>query len=287
MGEAFTTASGTSAALLYNPAGMARMPHRLDLSASWNRWIADIAHYSFTLALSPRQERYGVVGVHFLWVDYGEFQGTMVWPNSRGYIDTENFAPKAMAIGLGYAKSLTDKFSVGGQVKRVAQSSGKNVVPEPAAGTGLKVVRSALSAWAFDFGTIYLTGFKSLAFGMSVRNFSQEIRFVQEGFQMPVTFRMGLSMNMMDLFPDLARLHRFQAAVELVHPRSHREYLCIGGEYVFLKILALRAGFVTAQDESGATYGFGIQTLGLALDYAYTPFGVFDGVQRLTVRISR
>jgi hypothetical protein len=287
MGDAYTCVSGTSTALLYNPAGLAGMPQAFDLSASRNRWIADITHFSFTAAFRPWKERYGVVGISALWVDYGEFLGTLVWNNGQGYVDTEVFTPKAMAVGIGYAKNLTDKFSVGGQVKWVAQSSGRNVVPDGASVSGLNVVKSALSAAAFDFGTLYRTGFKSLRFGMSVRNFSQEIKYVQEGFQLPFTFRMGLSMNVLDLLPNPAKAHVMNLAVDLVHPRSHGEYLCIGGEYLFLNTLALRAGFMSGQDETGATYGFGLQRFGLALDYAYTPFGVFDNVQKLTVRVSR
>jgi hypothetical protein len=287
MGDAYTCVTGTSTALLYNPAGLAGMSSAVDLSASRNRWIADITHFSFTAAFRPWKERYGVVGLSALWVDYGEFLGTMVWNNGQGYIDTEVFTPKAMALGIGYAKSLTDKFSVGGQIKWVAQSSGRNVVPGGTSGTGLTVVKSALSSAAFDFGTLYRTGFKSLNFGMSVRNFSKEIQYVQEGFQLPFTFRMGLAMNVLDLLPNPSAAHAFNLAADLVHPRSHDEYFCLGGEYLFLNTLALRAGIVTGQDETGATYGFGIQRFGLAVDYAVTPFGVFDNVQRLTVRVSR
>jgi hypothetical protein len=210
-----------------------------------------------------------------------------VWNNGQGYVDTETFTPKAMAVGIGYAKSLTDKFSVGGQVKWVAQSSGRNVVPSSGSATGLAVVKSAISTAAFDFGTLYKTGFKSLNFGMSVRNFSKEIKFVQEGFQLPFTFRMGIAMNVLDLLPGPSKMHAFNVAADLVHPRSHDEYLCLGAEYLFMNTLALRAGLATGQDENGATYGFGVQKFGLALDYAYTPFGVFDNVQRLTVRVSR
>ena len=287
MGDAYSTMTGTSSALLCNPAGLAGMPHAFDLSASWNRWIADITHYSFTMAFRPWNERYGVAGISATWVDYGEFLGTMRWDNGQGFVDTETFYPKALAVGFGYAKRLTDKFSVGGQIKMVTESAGRNVIPDGASSTGLSVVKSALSTTAIDFGTIYSTGFKSLLFGMSVRNFSQEIKYVQEGFQLPFTFRMGLSMNVLDLLPNPAKAHVMNLAVDLVHPRSHSEYLCIGGEYLFLNTLALRAGFVSGQDETGATYGFGLQRFGLALDYAVTPFGVFDNVQKLTVRVSR
>ena len=236
MGEAATTTEGASTTLLYNPAGLARMTDFLDVSASWNNWIADIKQNSFTLALSPQKGRYGVFGLSFLWVDYGEFLGTMVWNNAKGYIDTENFSPKAMAIGLGYGRSLTDKFSVGGQIKYVAQSSGKSVIADELSSTGLKATKYVLSTLAFDFGTIYQTGFKSLAFGMSVRNFSQEVKYEQEGFQLPLTFRIGISMDVMDFLEQYSDNHSLLVAIDAVHPRSHNEFISFGLEYNLLDL---------------------------------------------------
>jgi hypothetical protein len=287
MGETFTTVEGVSSTLFYNPAGLARMSHGFDLSLSWNSWIADITHNSLSLALAPRRGHYGVFGVSFLWVDYGEFLGTMVWNNARGFIDTETFTPKAMAIGLGYGKSLTDKFSIGGQLKYVTQSAGRSVAPDVGSATGLAVTKSVLSVIAFDFGTIYQTGFKSLAFGMSVRNFSQEIKYEQEGFQLPLTFRIGLAMNLMDFWGQYSQAHALLFAVDAVHPRSHGEYVSLGLEYTLLKLFALRAGYISNQDEFQLTYGIGIQKFGLAVDYAYMPAGVFGDVRRLTVSLSR
>ncbi|MDZ7341639.1 MAG: PorV/PorQ family protein [candidate division KSB1 bacterium] len=287
MGETFTTVEGVSSALFYNPAGLARMNHLLDVAVSWNSWIADITHNSLSLAVAPRQGHYGVVGFSFLWVDYGEFLGTMVWNNSRGFIDTENFSPRAMAIGLGYGKSLTDKFSVGGQMKYVTQSAGRSVTPDINSPSGLGVAKSVLSVIAFDFGTIYQTGFKSLAFGMSVRNFSEEIKFEQEGFQLPLTFRIGLAMNLMDFWEQYSQTHALLLAVDAVHPRSHGEYLSLGLEYTLLKLFALRAGYISNQDEFQFTYGLGIHKFGLSVDYAYMPAGVFDDVQRITISFSR
>lgn len=286
MGEASTTMEGNSTALLYNPAGLARMTNFFDVSASWNNWIADIKQNSFTLAISPQNGRYGVFGLSFLWVDYGEFLGTMVWNNAKGFIDTETFSPNAMAIGLGYGRSLTDKFSIGGQIKYVAQSSGKSVIPDEASATGLKATKYVLSVAAFDFGTIYQTGFKSLAFGMSVRNFSQEIKYEQEGFQLPLTFRIGISMDVADFLPQYSDYHSLLVAIDAVHPRSHNEFVSFGLEYNLLNLFSLRAGYVSDQSEYSFTYGLGVQKFGLALDYAYLPFGVFEDVQKITVRFS-
>jgi hypothetical protein len=85
MGEAATTIEVASTTLIYNPAGLARMTNFLDVSASWNNWIADIKQNSFTLALSPQQGRYGVFGLSFLWVDYGEFLGRSFDKNTPNY----------------------------------------------------------------------------------------------------------------------------------------------------------------------------------------------------------
>ena len=281
MGEAFTTVEGQSSALFYNPAGMARLSSVIDMTASHNSWITDINHHAFSIALNPWKGRYGVFGISAVTVDYGEIQGTMVWGNSEGYIDTEIFNPKAIAIGIGYARYLTDRFAVGGQIKHVAQSLGKSVIPDE----GVK--KNLVSTIAFDFGTIYRTGFKSLSLGMSVRNFSEEVKFEREGFQLPLAFRIGLSMNALDLFIDNPEKHSLLIIMDAVHPRSYPEYIDLGGEYLFMDIFALRLGYMFRQDECGLSMGFGLQKFGFSFDYAYTPFGVFNNVNRFTVRLSK
>lgn len=282
MGEAFTTVEGQSSALFYNPAGLARLSSVIDMTASHNSWIADITHQAFSVALNPWEGRYGVFGISALTVDYDEIQGTMVWGNPEGYIDTEIFNPGAIAIGIGYAICLTDKFAVGGQIKHVAQSLGKSVIP----GEGVK--KNLVSAIAFDFGTIYHTGFfKSLVLGMSVRNFSEEVKFEWESFQLPLTFRMGLSINALDLFIDNPENHSLLIIMDAVHPRAYPEYIDLGGEYLFMDIFALRLGYMFRRDECGLSMGFGLQKFGFSFDYAYTPFGVFNNVNRFTVRFSK
>ncbi|MBN2013518.1 PorV/PorQ family protein [candidate division KSB1 bacterium] len=287
MGDAFTTVEGVSSALFHNPAGMANSNFLVDLSVSHNKWIADINHSAVSMAYNPANGKYGVFGLSLMWVDYGEFLGTMVWRNGDEYVDTGEFSPSAIAFALGYAKTLTDRFAVGGQVRRVAQSLGNSVIVDKESSTGFSTKSNVLSTLAFDFGTIFHTGVKSLAFGMSVRNFSKEVKFQDEGFQLPLTFKMGVSMNVMDFMegisPDDQSLN---IVIDAVHPRSYSEYVNIGGEYAFRNMFILRGGYVSNHDEYGLSYGFGVQKFGLAIDYAYTPFGVFDNVQRITARFS-
>jgi len=284
-GAVFTHPRMKSTALFFNPACMAVMEDVLDIAASKNRWIADINYNSFSLAFRPFHGEYGVVGISLITVDYGELIGTMVDKSQAlGYIETGIFSPSAMAVGFGYARRLSDRFSVGGQVKWVRQTLGENQIPLSDSTTA--TVKNELTPFAFDFGTLFYTGFKSLAFGMSVRNFSSEVKFEEEGFQLPLSFTMGISMDIMDLI-DIGNIEQsLILSIDATHYRSHREQLCVGLDYQFMHILSLRSGYFSGNDENGLTFGMGISHRGFGLDYAYTPFGIFDKVQRVSARFS-
>ena len=286
MADAMTALELGSRGLFFNPAGMSRMWESgkvFDVVVSKNYWIGGIEHNSMSISFCPFGGRYGVIGLSVLSVDYGEVEGTLVWGNDKGYIDTEVMRPSAFAVGLGYARSLTDKFSVGGQVKYTGQQLGRSIVPVMG---GWEVKKNLAYAVAFDFGTLYRTGWRSLVFGMSVRNFSNEIKYEEEGFQLPLTFRIGISMDLLDLVYEEHGSSGLVMSIDAVHPRSYPEQLNIGMEYRMFGMLYLRCGYYTNSDEKDMVYGMGINVYGVGIDYAYTPYGVFDNVQRFSVTFS-
>jgi len=281
MGDAYTTVGAN--ALFYNPSGLSYLSTKFDVTVNYNTWIADITHSSVAMAFNPKHGLFGVFGLSLNWVDYGDFEGTMVWSNPKGYVKTEVFNPTAISIGVGYAKSLTDRFSVGGQIRYVSQSLGRSIDQNS---SGLSAKKNIASVTAVDFGTIYDTGVKSIKLGMSVRNFSQEFKFEEEGFQLPLTFRIGVSVNAFEFYNFASINHQLLVSIDRVHPRSFPEFFNIGFDYLFMDIFSLRVGYVSNQDEYDFSYGFGIKKFGVAFDYAYTPFGVFDKVQRITAHLS-
>lgn len=294
MGEAFTTLEGASTALFYNPAGLGGMQDFINLSTNQLNWIADIKYLSGSMAIAPFDGRYGVVGLSLMHVNYGEFKFTRVAATDQGYEDIEGYPkPSAYMVGLGYAKELSPQFVVGGQVKYVYQNLGESAVPvynQYVDGTGTLVRDTSIvgqeysvGVYAFDFGTIYRTGWNSLTFGMSISNFSKEVRYVRENFQLPLQFTFGISMNVFDLVPGSLDDHSLVVAVDAVHPRSYPELMRIGGEYVFSQTIALRAGYVTHHEEYGATFGIGVRQFGLAVDYSYMPHDVFNSFQRFSI----
>ena len=298
MGEAMTSLQIGSSALFFNPAGMAEMNGIVDVTASINQWIADIRHNSVSLAVNPFNGDYGVLGFSLQYVDYGDFYGTRVnLASPQGYDDTGIFSLNAFAFGVGYAKQLTDRFSIGGQIRVVHQDLGESLTAVDVqtfnAGTDsayrtadTSLVSSKLNPLVFDFGTQFRTGLKSLVFGMSVRNFSAEYKYAEEGIQAPLVFTLGVSMNVMDLVGNLPFDQSLYVSVDASHHRDHPEQVKIGLDYKVMNMLSLRGGYISSNDESGFSFGIGISQYGFGFDYAYTPFGVFDKVQRFTARFS-
>jgi len=285
MADAMTTIHDKSTSLFSNPAGLSKQTELFDINFSSNEWIAGIKHDAFSLSYSPSNGQLGVFGFSLLNVDYGELQGTMVWDNSQGFIDTKIFKPSAFAMGLGYGRALSENFSVGGQLKKAFQYLGDNVVP---VSDTSKVVESNVSnAVAFDFGTIYVTDWNDFTFGMSVRNFSDEAQYAYDGFQLPLTFRIGCSIDVFKLIPSSTKSHSLLFAIDALHPRSYEQRINAGLEYSFMNIISTRIGYLHNYDERDFTFGAGVKLGMFKINYALTPFGVFDTVSRVSIGISK
>jgi len=137
---------------------------------------------------------------------------------------------------------------------------------------------------------LYKTGYKSLNLAMSVRNFAKELNYIDENFELPLSFNVGVSMNVMDLTGMDSNNSSLLIALEAERPRDFDEQLKIGAEYSFSEILYLRAGYLFPTDEEGVSLGAGLQYdlsgVGLGVDYSYTDFGVFSDVQRFGVHLT-
>jgi len=110
-----------------------------------------------------------------------------------------------------------------------------------------------------------------------------------------LVFTLGIHTDLMDWIGIGGPQQSIILSVDAKHDRSHAEQVCVGIDYRLMRILSCRIGYVsksTAEnghyiDENDMTYGIGVSLAGVSVDYAYTPFGVFDNVQRVTVRFSR
>ncbi|NQT23818.1 PorV/PorQ family protein [candidate division KSB1 bacterium] len=281
MGGAYSMVGNDAIAMFYNPAGIAEIQSDVDFFATQTQWIADITYIA--AGVVKNLGNWGNVGLSALTADYGDIIGTEVDPSSTsGYIETGNLDVSAYVVGLTYARSLTNKFKIGGQVKYAYQHLGENVL------SAEETVQNDVSGLAFDFGTIFYPGYKSLQFGMSIRNFSQQFKFVDKAFQLPLTFSIGAAINVMDFVNEDGE-NALLLAVDALHPNDYTERLSIGLEYSFQSMFFIRGGYKTNHDIEGLSAGFGIEHsiggLGLRIGYAYSAIEVFDPVSRISFGI--
>ncbi len=283
LGDAMTAQELASVGMLYNPASMAYMQTTFDVSLGQTQWIADVNYNMFTAAY---KSSIGVFGVFGVMVNYGEILETIRADNESGFLDMGTITPTANAFGLGYARALTDRFSVGANAKYVSQDFGESTIRLDEGGNPVEE-QFDLNTVAVDFGVLYQTGFESLNFAMNVRNFSRELTYSQESFELPLTFRIGLSMDMMDIVPLNSEMHSLLLAVDTERPRDYYENLRVGLEYTLMNTFSLRAGYVTPHDTRGLNAGFGLQSnlggIGFHLDYSYSEYDTFGNVNRLVV----
>ena len=288
LGNAVTALAGGSEALFYNPAALAWQGEDTDLMLSNTQWIASIDYNH--ASVSRRMGNLGVVGASLAFANYGEMIQTVFDPGDDGYREVGTFSPSAWVAGVGYARSFSDNFSAGGQVKYARQDFGAAPTRYDDTSGELLFTDVSEGVLAYDFGVFYKTGFESLNFALSARNFSQEVTFEDEGAQLPLTLHIGVAMDLLDLTPMAGGPHSLLLAVDAENPRDFSEQVKIGAEYTFAKTVSLRAGYVTPTDEQGISLGAGVKQsvggLGIGADYAYTDYGVFDAVHRVAVHLS-
>jgi long-subunit fatty acid transport protein len=295
MGEAYAAVANDASAVFWNPAGIANIASG-DVFFGYTNWPADINLYS---AAMVTKTGLGHLGAHFTILNTGLMNRTTT-ENPDG-VGAGTFAFEDWAAGVSYARYLTDRFSFG---------------------TNFKIIREKLAdwdetGWAFDIGTYYDTGFRTLRIGLAILNFGPDFRYDVEdvdgvpvappygghnngldddgdGFvdnnadetavPLPLTFRGGLAFDILETATSKATV-----TAEVAHPSDNEERYNFGGEYWFQNLIAVRAGWKLNADEGGLTAGAGLKLpvlSGASFDYAYNDLGKLQGVHRGSFSLS-
>jgi opacity protein-like surface antigen len=294
MGSAFVAVADDATAMFWNPAGIARL-ERTQALFCHTRWIADVS-FDYA-AISLPVGNLGTVGLNATFLTMDEMEKTTVFePNGTG----EMFDAGSYAFGLAYGRMLTDRFSIGFNVKYIHE----------------KIYHSAANGAAFDVGTMFDTQFNGIKIAMSIANYGAKMsmsgrdmliqadidplingnnkninaNLTTDKFDLPLMFRVGLSM---DVLKGRGNSNLIISA-DALHPNDDTESANVGGEYIFNNMFALRAGYnsLFARDsEEGLSFGAGLQykmvgSTTLHLDYAYQDFGVLNEVQMFNVGLT-
>ena len=288
LGDAVYAMCEGSEALFFNPAGVTEMKRTHDLNLMYAGWIAGISYAGGALAWNLGD--IGTIGLSVLAVDYGTIHATRLLSMSSqtqdvAYEDMGDMANVgAYSFGLSYARALSQEFSLGGTVRYTGQNLGESMLA-----TGLK--ENSASVLVFDVGVKYYTGFRSFRFGMAFRNFSAQVKHEQIEEQLPLTFTLGVAMDMFDLLdPGHSKESSMTLGVDFLHSNNYSERVNMGLEFITLGMIALRGGFQTNRDVASWSAGVGVFTsieeYDIRFDYSYSQMQYFNGVNRFSLGFS-
>jgi hypothetical protein len=264
MGEAFLSICDDASAVYYNPAGLSQMMERQAMFTHVS-YPADI-NYDFVALAYPTPRFGGVWGVGFTMLNAGDMP--YLGDYEVGLSPTQTFTAKDYALGLSYARSLTDRFNVGVTLKIIEE------LYDTERATG----------WAVDVGTLYDTGFKGFKIGMMISNFGPDLTFIDESYPLPMNFRFGGVVDVIRRGD-----HSAVFAIEGSHPNDNMEKFNAGVEYWYREIFALRFGNHFEYDEGGISTGgglkFNVSRAAMSVDYGYHDMGHLNNTHRFSVGI--
>lgn len=274
MGEAMVSAAEGVESIFWNPAGLRHMGGPT-FYFSYGAWPADISHQFAAFTMRPGFIQ-GIIGISVTSLSMDPMLlRTATNPEGVGV----EFEPGDIALGFTYTRVFTDKFAAGGTLKWVHSGLGDlSVLGEEGLGD------FAVETLVGDFGTLYDTGFRSLRIGLIIQNMGAEATFYDEPVPVPVTFKFGVSMNMIDTPGQIVKV-----AAEFKHPADTSEKIHVGAEYGLNDTYFLRAGYKMGYDEEGFTAGAGARVLvagrRLGVDYSYVDFGFLGAVHRMALTV--
>ena len=294
LGGSFTALANDVSTIYWNPAGISNIDG-FSLAVAHNEWFADISH-DFAGIVYPLTSS-DFVALHVVALNTGEQEVTTVTqPEGTGiYYDVSD-----LAIGLSYARTLTDRFSVGLTVKYIQQN----------------LYNESANTFAVDLGTYLRTGFHDLVIAMNMSNFggnmqlegrdlititdlnnqvsgnyNPDARLKTEPWPLPLTFRVGVAMNFVggnDPIVESAQ-NRFTIAVDGVHPNDNTEKVNVGGEYAWDETVFARVGYKINYYLEKWTFGVGLRmnviNQQVGFDYALVDFNDLGKVSQFSLEL--
>ncbi|MBN1634625.1 MAG: PorV/PorQ family protein [Ignavibacteria bacterium] len=275
MAETFVAVSDDISSLFWNPAGLVAFKEN-GLTMSHTEWFID-THLEFIGGV------YHFGGNNALGVSVTALttEDMKVTTELQPFGTGAYFRYSDIAIGLSYARQLTEQFSFGATVKYVEETLGE-----------LKM-RTVVG----DLGTFYRTGLGTTRFAVVISNFGAQVSptgsvdliggRTADNFQKfppPTLFKIGFAME-----PILTATNRLTTAIQLNSPNDNAEHFSLGAEYSFKEMLFLRAGYKFNVDAENFSAGAGLKVpisfAKINLDYAVSNYRQLGIAHRISLNI--
>lgn len=293
-GGAFLATLTGLESIYYNPAGLDLTP-RTEAMFSYMSYIADINVSYF--AISTSLGDLGSIALSFKTLDFGDIPVTTNdFPDGTG----QTYSPGFLTSSFTYSKVLTDRISVGTNLKLITES----------------IQNASALGFALDMGVQYRFN-DYLSMGASLKNIGTDMQFtgqdleasttvpgsnlgsssgsyqvVTEPFQIPSYFEMSLSYN-----HSFNEQNTVTLATTYTANNSYEDIAHFGLEYNFMNYFFARGGYnLSMQNTKESIYGFtagaGVQYqtdsgIGITFDYAFREVKDFPTSNHIfTVKLS-
>lgn len=274
MGETFVAVSDDISSINYNPAGLV-LTNDNGVIFTHTQWFVD-----------TRLENIGGV-YHFgsnaigLSVTSLRTEDMKVTTEYQQEGTGDYFRFSDLAIGLTFAKKMTDQFSFGATVRYVEE--------------GLGVIK--MRTFVGDLATYYKTGLGTSRFAVMISNFgaqatpSGSVDLIGgrtansfQSFPPPTVFRVGFAFE-----PWMNERNRVTTSIQLNSPNDNAENFSIGAEYAYKDFLYVRGGYkfnVDAETFSGgAGVKFPISFSKAVLDYSIASYKELGFTHRISLSL--
>lgn len=275
MAETFVAVSDDISSLYWNPAGLVAFKEN-GITVSHTEWFVDtklefvggVFHFGGNNAL----------GISLTALTTEDMKVTTeLQPFGTGAY----FRYSDIALGVSYARQLTEQFAFGATVKYVEETLGD-----------LKM-RTVIG----DLGTFYRTGLGTTRFAVAISNFGAQVspsgsveliggRTANnfQKFPPPTLFKIGFAME-----PLLTVNNRLTTSIQLNSPNDNAEHVSVGAEYSYKEMFFLRAGYKFNVDAENFSAGAGLKVpisfAKMNLDYAITNYRQLGVAQRISLNI--
>ena len=231
MGGAIVGLADDASAIFWNPAGIVKVKN-VQAHFSYMNWF-DLFDFNAASIVYNAGDM-GTFGASMVLFTTDKMEiTTEEQPNGTGrYFDAGD-----LALGVSYAKYLTDRFSVGLTVKYINQ----------------RIWNETASGIAFDIGTQYRLDFQNLTIAMCMTNFGADMKFdghdldftyrkddnfpqsrlipsrlSTDEYPLPLNFQVGIGFDVFEY--DFVKM---SGAIDVTHPNDNNERAHFGTEFSF------------------------------------------------------
>jgi hypothetical protein len=306
LGETGVALSADANAAYWNPARLARLTEKSNISFSYTPWLRKVVSgmYLYHFAAAQKVSEKGAWGLSATYFDLGGIQ----FPSpSGGAVLLDN--PYELSVSLSYAHTLGENWSLGGSAKYIGNNHSGSF--------SVSGVPQSASGFAVDLGALYQTDFKilqkesQLAVGANIANLGPKMSYFDREEFLPTNINVGASLSsqiydhhslswsfnlrkLMVPTPDSVYIPgaekswfsgtfgSFADAPGGFAEELREIMIGTGLEYGFKETVWLRGGYYHEAEDKGDrgyfTTGLGVRYQILSLDLAYLlPFGTQPG----------